>query len=73
VGIGFARLLSGAVVVETVFAWPGIGRLVVASILVKDMPMIQGVLLLKATIVAGLNLVVDVAYGLIDPRVRYGG
>jgi ABC-type dipeptide/oligopeptide/nickel transport system permease component len=73
VGIGFARLLSGAVVVETVFAWPGIGRLVVASILVKDMPMIQGVLLLKATIVASLNLVVDVAYGLIDPRVRYGG
>jgi glutathione transport system permease protein len=73
VGIGFARLLSGAIVVETVFAWPGIGRLVVASILVKDMPMIQGVLLLKATIVATLNLVVDVAYGLIDPRVRYAG
>lgn len=73
VGIGFARLLSGAIVVETVFAWPGIGRLVVASILVKDMPMIQGVLLLKATIVATLNLIVDVAYGLIDPRVRYAG
>jgi ABC-type dipeptide/oligopeptide/nickel transport system permease component len=71
VGIAFARLLSGAVVVETVFAWPGIGRLVVASILVKDLPMIQGVLLLKALITVGMNLVVDLTYGIIDPRMRY--
>lgn len=71
VGVASARLLSGAVVVETVFAWPGIGRLVVASILVKDMPMIQGILLLKALITVGLNLVVDLSYGVVDPRVRY--
>jgi glutathione transport system permease protein len=71
IGIAFARLLSGAVVVETVFAWPGIGRLVVASILVKDLPMIQGVLLLKALITVGMNLTVDLTYGVIDPRIRY--
>jgi ABC-type dipeptide/oligopeptide/nickel transport system permease component len=70
VGVGFARLLSGTVVVETVFAWPGIGRLVVASILVKDLPMIQGVLLLKAGLAVGMNLIVDVSSALVDPRVR---
>jgi glutathione transport system permease protein len=71
IGVVFAQLLSGAVVVETIFAWPGIGRLVVASILVKDMPLIQGVLMVKATFAVGMNLLVDLAYGIIDPRVRY--
>jgi ABC-type dipeptide/oligopeptide/nickel transport system permease component len=70
-GLNFARLLSGAVVVETVFSWPGMGRLVVASILVKDMPMIQGVLFVKALLTVSLNLGVDVAYGVLDPRVKY--
>jgi peptide/nickel transport system permease protein len=71
IGIVFAQLLSGAVVVETVFAWPGVGRLVVASILVKDMPLIQGVLMVKAAFAVGMNLLVDLAYGVVDPRVRY--
>lgn len=71
IGIVFAQLLSGAVVVETIFAWPGIGRLVVASILVKDMPLIQGVLMVKAAFAVAVNLLVDLAYGAVDPRVRY--
>lgn len=71
IGIIFAQLLSGAVVVETIFAWPGLGRLVVASILVKDMPLIQGVLMVKATFAVGMNLIVDLAYAVVDPRVRY--
>jgi glutathione transport system permease protein len=70
-GVGFARLLSGTVVVETIFSWPGTGRLVVASILVKDLPMIQGVLLLKAFIAVAMNLMVDLTYGVVDPRLRH--
>jgi len=71
VGVSLTRLLSGAVVIETVFAWPGLGRLVIASILVKDLPMIQGVMLLKVGLSVGLNLLVDTFYGVVDPRVRY--
>jgi ABC-type dipeptide/oligopeptide/nickel transport system permease component len=70
-GVVFAQLLSGAVVVETIFAWPGLGRLVVAAILVKDMPLIQGVLMVKAVFAVGMNLLVDLGYAVVDPRVRY--
>ena len=70
-GVVFAQLLSGAVVVETIFAWPGLGRLVVAAILVKDMPLIQGVLMVKAAFAVGMNLLVDLGYAVVDPRVRY--
>jgi ABC-type dipeptide/oligopeptide/nickel transport system permease component len=70
-GVVFAQLLSGAVVVETIFAWPGLGRLVVAAILVKDMPLIQGALMVKAVFAVGMNLLVDLGYAVVDPRVRY--
>ena len=70
-GVVFAQLLSGAVVVETIFAWPGLGRLVVAAILVKDMPLIQGVLMVKAAFAVGMNLLVDLGYAVVDPRVHY--
>ena len=71
-GLQFGNLLAGAVVVETVFARPGIGRLIIGAILAKDFPMVQGIILLTATTYVLVNLLVDVAYGLLDPRIRYG-
>ena len=71
-GLQFGNLLAGTVVVETVFARPGIGRLIVSSILAKDFPMVQGIILLTATAYVLVNLLVDITYGLLDPRIRYG-
>ena len=71
VGISFAVLLSGAVVVETVFNIPGLGRLVVSAVLRRDYPVIQGVVLCVAGVYMLVNVVVDLSYLLIDPRVRY--
>ncbi len=70
-GVQTGSLLSGAVVTETVFAWPGVGRLLMESIMNRDLPVIQGCVLLIATIFLLINLVVDVNYALIDPRIRY--
>jgi peptide/nickel transport system permease protein len=72
VGLSFAVLLAGAIVIEVVFNIPGLGRLVMQSILRRDYPVIQGVILFIATTYVLVNLVVDLAYGLVDPRVRYG-
>jgi peptide/nickel transport system permease protein len=69
-GFTFAALLSEAVVTETVFALPGIGRLVVQSILRRDYPVIQGVILVIVVIYLVVNLAVDIAYRLLDPRVE---
>jgi peptide/nickel transport system permease protein len=66
-----AGLLGGAVVTETVFAWPGIGRLTVESIYNRDYPVVQGLVLVMAVIFIVANLVVDVSYAALDPRVRY--
>ena len=71
VGLTFAALMGGAVVTETVFSLPGIGQLVVSSVLRRDYPVIQGVVLLVATIYVLVNLAVDVMYFVVDPRVRY--
>jgi peptide/nickel transport system permease protein len=71
VGIGFALLISGAVVTETVFAIPGLGRLTVDAILRRDYPIIQGVTLLFSAIYVLVNLLVDLSYLLLDPRIRY--
>jgi peptide/nickel transport system permease protein len=65
-------MLGGTVFVENVFARPGIGRFAVNAILARDYPQIQGVVLLAATIYALLNLAVDLVYGWLDPRIRYG-
>lgn len=70
IGIGFASLLGGAVVTETVFSIPGIGRLVVDAILRRDYPVIQGVILVCSFSYVLLNLLIDVLYTLLDPRVR---
>jgi len=70
-GFTFAGLLSGTAVTETVFALPGIGRLLVDSVLARDYPLIQGVMVFVAIVYMVLNLLVDVSYSLLDPRVRY--
>lgn len=72
VGLQVGAILAGAVVVETIFLWPGIGQLAVQSILAKDFPMVQGVVLLSALSYMVVNLLVDVGYGVLDPRISYG-
>jgi len=71
VGLQFGRLLGGTVLVETVFSWPGMGRLMVDSIFTRDYPVIQGAVLVFAAAFSLVNLGVDLLYGFIDPRIRY--
>jgi peptide/nickel transport system permease protein len=71
IGIGIALLIGGAVVTESVFAIPGLGRLTVDAILRRDYPVIQGIVLLFSFVYVLVNLVVDVLYTLLDPRIRY--
>jgi peptide/nickel transport system permease protein len=70
--IYLAVLITGAILVETVFAWPGIGQLVYQGIVFRDFPVIQAVVLLTAGIVVVVNLLVDITYAYVDPRIRYG-
>ena len=70
-GLNFGYLLSGAIIIETVFARPGIGRLIVEAILNKDFPVVQGAVLLTAAVYLLVNLLTDVSYSLVDPRIRY--
>ena len=71
IGIGIALLIGGAIVTETVFAIPGIGRLTVDAILRRDYPIIQGVVLIFSGAYVLINLLVDLSYMFFDPRVRY--
>jgi ABC-type dipeptide/oligopeptide/nickel transport system permease component len=71
IGLQFGFLLGGAVIAEVVFSWPGVGRLAVDSILARDYPVVQGCVLLVATIFVLLNLSVDLLYGWLNPRIRY--
>jgi peptide/nickel transport system permease protein len=68
--IGF---LSGSVIVEQIFSWPGVGRLAVDSVGTRDFPVIQVVVVATTTLLVLINLLVDMSYGLIDPRVRVAG
>ncbi|MEW6399414.1 MAG: ABC transporter permease, partial [Bacillota bacterium] len=70
-GLRLGALLGGAVITEQVFAWPGVGTLVVNAINARDYPVVQGTVLLMATVFVLLNLTVDLVYGLIDPRIRF--
>jgi ABC-type dipeptide/oligopeptide/nickel transport system permease component len=70
-GLQFGFLLGGAVVTETVFARPGLGRTAVDAIIYKDIPVVQGVVLFVAVLYLLINLIVDIAYAYIDPRIRY--
>jgi len=71
IGIQIGSLLAGAVLTETIFSWPGIGKWVYDSILARDYPIVQGVTLLIAIIFLLVNLLVDLSYALLDPRIKY--
>jgi peptide/nickel transport system permease protein len=70
-GLQFGAVLTGAVITETIFAWPGVGRLLIQSISARDYPAVQGCILLIAVTYVSVNLFVDLAYGFLDPRIRY--
>ena len=70
-GLEVGSLLGGALITETVFAWPGIGRLTLQAIQVRDLPLVQGVITFGALIFVLVNLIVDLSYSLIDPRIRH--
>jgi len=72
IGIQIGVLLGGAIVTEYVYAWPGIGSLLMESIFARDYPMVQGIIMFMILIFMIINLLVDILHGLIDPRVRYG-
>lgn len=69
--LNLAGLFSGAVITETIFAWPGIGRMFVQAMFSRDYPLLMGILLLGSTMVVVFNLVADIVYGVLDPRIRY--
>ncbi len=71
IGLQFGAVLTGAVITETIFAWPGVGRLLVQSISARDYPAVQGCILLIALTYVSMNLIIDVLYGFLDPRIRY--
>ncbi|MBM3601275.1 MAG: ABC transporter permease [Alphaproteobacteria bacterium] len=68
-----ANLLAGAIIVETVFAWPGLGQLAVQSIAARDFPIVQGIVLLGSFVAISLNLLADILYSVVDPRIRLEG
>jgi peptide/nickel transport system permease protein len=70
-GVFLATLITGAIVTETVFAWPGVGRLTFEAVLFRDYPLLQAVVILDAVLVLVVTLVVDILYAYIDPRIRY--
>jgi peptide/nickel transport system permease protein len=70
VGLVFGALLGGAVVTETIFGWPGLGRLVIQATVSRDYPVVQTVVILLAVVFVGINLIVDLAYAFLDPRIR---
>lgn len=72
IGLRFGALLGGAILTETIFAWPGLGQLTIAAISQRDLPLIQGIVLTFALIYAAVTLVVDLLYAAVDPRIRLG-
>ncbi len=70
-GLQFAYLMGGAIVIENVFAWNGVGRLAIEAVLSRDYPLIQGFILFFATVVALASVAIDIAYAFLDPRIRY--
>ena len=71
IGLQFGALLGGAVITETVFNWPGVGKLVVDAIYIRDYPIVQAVLIVSATSFVLINLLIDLSYSYLDPRIRY--
>lgn len=71
IGVQFGYMLGGAVIVESVFAWPGLGNLTAESIARRDFPLVQGIAVFTSVVVVTLTFVADIAYALVDPRIRY--
>jgi peptide/nickel transport system permease protein len=69
-GVFVGNLITGAIVTETVFAWPGVGRLTYEAVIYRDFPLLQAVIILKAILIVAINLVVDILYAYVDPRIR---
>jgi ABC-type dipeptide/oligopeptide/nickel transport system permease component len=69
-GVFAGNLITGAIVTETVFAWPGVGRLTYEAVIYRDFPLLQAVIILKAILILSINLVVDILYAYVDPRIR---
>jgi peptide/nickel transport system permease protein len=70
IGLQFGAVLTGTIITETIFAWPGVGRLLIQAISFRDYPLVQGCILFIAVIYVGVNLAVDLIYGYLDPRIR---
>ena len=70
-GVFVGNLITGAIVTETVFAWPGVGRLTYEAVIYRDFPLLQAVIILKAILILSINLVVDILYAYVDPRIRF--
>ncbi|MGD9804922.1 MAG: ABC transporter permease [Hyphomicrobiaceae bacterium] len=70
-GVFVGNLITGAIVTETVFAWPGVGRLTYEAVIYRDFPLLQAVIILKAVLILSVNLLVDILYAYVDPRIRY--
>ena len=71
VGLIVGQLLSGAVLTETIFSWPGIGKWIIDAITNRDYPVLQGAVLIIATIIIVVNLTIDLLYGVVNPRIRH--
>jgi ABC-type dipeptide/oligopeptide/nickel transport system permease component len=71
IGLQFGAVLTGTIITETIFAWPGVGRLLIQAIGFRDYPLVQGCILFIAVTYVGVNLIVDLLYGWLDPRIRY--
>jgi ABC-type dipeptide/oligopeptide/nickel transport system permease component len=71
IGIQFGYMLGGSVIIESVFAWPGLGRMAIDAISIRDFPLVQAIAFFTSLIVIALTILTDVVYGLIDPRIRY--
>ena len=71
IGLDFGSYLTGSILTETIFAWPGVGRLLIQSISFRDYPLVQGCILFISVTYVGMNLIVDLAYAWLDPRIRY--
>jgi peptide/nickel transport system permease protein len=70
-GLQFGAVLTGTIITETIFAWPGVGRLLIQAINFRDYPLVQGCILFIAVTYVAMNLLTDLAYGFLDPRIRY--
>jgi ABC-type dipeptide/oligopeptide/nickel transport system permease component len=69
-GVFVGNLITGAIITETVFAWPGIGRLTYDAVIFRDFPLLQAIIILKSTLILSINLLVDILYAYVDPRIR---